>query len=178
MKARSSSRKTVRLMAALLLILVLLRIASAAAIENLYAVVVYPRQQLYMREFLTFQPFSGKLFQIDPSVGLSYVSYHIRNPQSYFKADIEEIEITDPTTVAQLIDLLNDFHYKHWVYREPRYRCTGGSGKDAIVLTLQSGKRVQPYSSIVIENNCLMFGDTWYYGDPAYFEGLCSLLTG
>lgn len=99
-------------MAILLLISVLLYIALVAAYENLYAVVVYPHQQLCMREFLTFEPFSGKLFQIDPSVGLSYVSYHISSPTC--TTHVEEIEIADPATIAQLIDLLNDFRYNYW----------------------------------------------------------------
>lgn len=159
-------------MVVLLLISIFLCMSLAAAYENLYAVVVYPHQQLCMREFLTYEPFSGKLFQIDPSVGLSYVSYHISSPTC--TTHVEEIEIADPATIAQLIDLLNDFRYNYWSYQDRRHHI-GKGGR--VYLTLQSAKRVQPYEVIVIENNRLTFGDTWYYGDSAYFEKLRSLLT-
>lgn len=127
-----------RLFTSVISVILVLSLCSAwiLAYENYYAKVVYPDQirtlGLAHRLFTTYEPFSGKLFQIKPSDTLA-VWYRSSSGDAPRGRDpfenIESHKIEDWEIEKGIFEMLNSFRYYFWAPAHTRVYRQGGDGQ-------------------------------------------------
>lgn len=124
--------------------------------------------------YTTFQPFSGKLFQLDPEK-IDHIDIFNKNteakPTSYI---VDPLRYETEEDVKQISDFLNSFRYHFWM--------PGPKGVDAIKMITPTGsiriypKGIKPayykYKMMhcMIRDNKMWVNGIWYFGSEEFFQ--------
>ena len=155
--------------------------------EMEYQKTVWPGQameNMNYAPYLTYEPFSGKLFKIHPThlYKIDWVSFkgEDEGKDDPFKQSIKRYEVTDRAKIEEWVELLNSFRYTSWRAENRRLARTEGNkvSRMYIVLCHPSTEEFTEemfWDEIILRKNSLHVGDCWYYGDQEFFDRLREL---
>ncbi len=168
MKTHPKSKKPIVFLAAALALLIFCIFAG----KYIYEQYLLPRRDSF---FLTYEPFSGKLFDLDPAQIETVDIVVKKSPEGPRHKYIE-----DPETIKKWTDLLNSFRYTIWSPgpddREYLFPM------DARFIKIFKRTHTKMFLSpgdtlgIAVEEKRLLIDNVWYYGPPEFFEELERLL--
>lgn len=121
--------------------------------------------------FTTFEPFSGKLFDIDPEE-VSYID--IDNHGEPIK---EYTRYEDTEDVQEITEFLNSFRYRFW-WPAPDKRHSRTGASDSVVIALKNTVYNKHFNAQVpetvycmVQSHRIQLGNAWYYyKDEKFFE--------
>lgn len=123
--------------------------------------------------YTTFQPFSGKLFQLDPEQ-IDHIEIFNKNTQSCLESiRSESLCYETEEDVKEISEFLNSFRYHFWM--------PGPKGVEAMKMTSTGGINIYPkgvkpayykYKMMhcMIRDNKMWVNGIWYFGSEEFFQ--------
>ena len=155
--------------------------------EMEYQKTVWPGQSLENMNYapyLTYEPFSGKLFKIHPThlykIDWTSIKGEDGGKDDPFKQSIKWYEVTDRAKIEEWTELLNSFRYTSWRAENRRLARPEGNKVSRMYIVLchpstEEFAEEMYWHEIILCKSSLHVGDCWYYGDQEFFERLREL---
>lgn len=158
--------------------------------EMEYQKTVWPGQameNINYAPYLTYEPFSGKLFKIHPThlykIDWTSIKGEDGGKDDPFKQSIKWHDVTDRAKIEEWVELLNSFRYTSWRAENRRLARPEGNKISRMYINLchpsdEEFAEAIPWHEIILCKSSLHVGDCWYYGDQEFFDQLRELAYG
>lgn len=131
--------------------------------------------------FLTYEPFSRKLFDIDPD-SVDGIYAKLERPSE----DVNRRSYKSQEDIRAIADYLNSFRYTFWIPGPEERQLPSGYWRPTILVDRYppTDPRYSVYDDVGVELEENRFGIffhtqlVYFYGSKEYFAGLWELLTG
>lgn len=168
-------KKRIRLI--MILLVIALIVASSFGYYYAYDTYLIPRIE---SDYLTYEPFTGKLFDIDPRdvkevfIRRSEEMYTSLHPREYWMQSYNS-----PEEITEVVQKINSFRYAFWIPK--KFSSLQDFPTPLFRITFKNGDRI---SVKLRENRCLVgeFGErdiwsqgAWYYCSSDLYDALMAL---